>query len=233
MLSDADRQILMAARLLPSAGNIFMGVGSPLVVGLVAKRRSPGLSAHVEAAMIGLNPQRGFGTIGDAGLVEGAENLISITEFFNYWLKKVEYSCAIMRALEVDERGTLNTCRTSSATLGGIGGAVAGAQCASTAVVLTSVGHISLVQQTRHPTHPLGDICKGDGKTVHVVTENAVFTRTASESNFKCSALALHGLNQDQIFQAWSPNSIGDVPVCEFSEAEIADLKTVRLLFDV
>lgn len=229
MNSDADNQILMAARLLPKFGNIFIGVGTPLFVGLVAKQLSPAISAHVEAAAIGLNPDASFGTIGDVALVKRAENLVPISEFFNYWVKKVPYSCTVLRALEVDEQGTLNTCKTGSSSLGGLGGAIVGAQCSPEVVVLTSTMQRGLVKKVMHATHPLGSLSQGRSQIVHLVTENAVFTRGVGDSTFQCTAISAGDLAEEAVFQGWSISGMG--PALTFNADEYAALEAAKRLF--
>lgn len=236
MLTDKDKQILMAARLLPKAGRIFVGVGEPLLASLVAKRQfGNGLSLSVEAAAIGIDPTEKFSTIGDGALVRSAKHQLSMADFFNYWIKKVRYDCVVLKAVEIDESGDLNTFRAlrdeRPTTLGGIGGAIAGAINAFEIVVLASGKGCNLVHELSHLTNPVGRIATASSKAIHVVTESAVFTRRDAQSGFRCVALGRPGLSDEQIFQGWPRNPVADVPVSEFSAEEIESLEAVRSLF--
>jgi acyl CoA:acetate/3-ketoacid CoA transferase beta subunit len=231
MIKEQDLQILLASRLMPSAGNIFIGVGTPLFVGLMAKRQYPEISGHVEAAAIGINPRTEFGTIGDAHLIESAENLVPISDFFNFWMKKITYDLAILRALEVDSQGKINTFKTETSTFGGVGGGVVGALNAKSIVILTSIGNRGLVESLLCCTNPLGMLPGAEDKNISVVTENAVFKRRAGEKMFLCTMLSKEGLDVEAVFQGWRSHALDDVPIAEFTLEELNILEQIKSLF--
>nr|MDP9328553.1 CoA-transferase subunit beta [Actinomycetota bacterium] len=80
-------QTVVAARRLPTARTVFIGVGRPSTAAILSRQvHNPELVLVYESGTIGAKPRRIPLSIGDGELAETADAVVSVPEMFNYWI---------------------------------------------------------------------------------------------------------------------------------------------------
>ena len=106
----AEVQTVVAARVLRTAGSVFIGVGRPSTAAILARMvHNPDLVLVYESGTIGAKPFHVPLSIGDGELAETADAIVSVPEMFNYWIGPGRIEVAFLGAAQVDRHANLNS----------------------------------------------------------------------------------------------------------------------------
>ena len=106
----AEVQTVVAARVLRTAGSVFIGVGRPSTAAILARMvHNPDLVLVYESGTIGAKPFHIPLSIGDGELAETADAIVSVPEMFNYWIGPGRIEVAFLGAAQVDRHANLNS----------------------------------------------------------------------------------------------------------------------------
>ena len=106
----AEVQTVVAARVLRTAGSVFIGVGRPSTAAILARMvHNPDLVLVYESGTIGAKPCHIPLSIGDGELAETADAIVSVPEMFNYWVGPGRIEVAFLGAAQVDRHANLNS----------------------------------------------------------------------------------------------------------------------------
>ncbi|MDP9344475.1 MAG: CoA-transferase subunit beta [Actinomycetota bacterium] len=103
-------QTVVAARRLPTARTVFIGVGRPSTAAILSRQvHNPELVLVYESGTIGAKPRRIPLSIGDGELAETADAVVSVPEMFNYWIGPGRIEVAFLGAAQIDRFANLNS----------------------------------------------------------------------------------------------------------------------------
>src|ERR1700683_5065687 len=107
----ADEMMTVAAsRVLREGMTCFVGIGLPSAAANLARAtHAPGLVLIYESGTIGAKPSQLPLSIGDGMLAETADAVVSVHEFFNYWLQPGRIDVGFLGAAQIDKFGNINT----------------------------------------------------------------------------------------------------------------------------
>ncbi|HET7487494.1 MAG TPA: CoA-transferase [Acidimicrobiales bacterium] len=105
-----EMMTVAAARALAGVRTVFVGIGLPSTAANLARRtHSPDLVLVYESGCIGAKPRRLPLSIGDSGLAETADSVVSVPEIFAYWLQAGRIQVGFLGAAELDRLANINT----------------------------------------------------------------------------------------------------------------------------
>ncbi len=159
----AEMMTVAASRLLRNHDVCFVGIGLPSAAANLARlTHAPDVVLIYESGPIGAKPDVLPLSIGDGGLAETADTVVSTSEIFRYWLQGGRVTVGFLSAAQIDRYGNINTTVIGDyahprTRLPGAGGAPEIASCAGKVILvlrqtarafverldfITSVGHL-------------------------------------------------------------------------------------------
>jgi glutaconate CoA-transferase, subunit B len=109
-VSAGEVQTVAAARALAGKRSCFIGVGRPSTAAILARMvHNPDLVLFYESGTIGAKPRRIPLSVGDGGLAETADAVVSVPEMFNYWIQPGRVQVAFLGAAQIDRHANLNS----------------------------------------------------------------------------------------------------------------------------
>jgi glutaconate CoA-transferase subunit B len=101
---------IAAARRLTNDTVCFVGIGLPSTAANLARAtHAPGCVLVYESGTIGAKPTELPLSIGDGGLAETADAVVSVPEMFAYWLQGGRIDVGFLGAAQIDRHGNLNS----------------------------------------------------------------------------------------------------------------------------
>ncbi len=108
--SSEEMMTIAAARELHDHTVCFVGIGVPSAASNLARvTHAPSMTLVYEAGTIGSKPSTLPLSIGDGGLAETADVVVSVPEIFNYWLQPGRIDIGLLTGAQIDRFGNLNT----------------------------------------------------------------------------------------------------------------------------
>ncbi len=99
-----------ASRRLADGTVCFVGIGQPsLAANLARATHAPECVLIYESGTIGAKPYRLPLSIGDGGLADTADAVVSVPELFGYWLQGGRIDVGFLGAAQIDRHGNLNS----------------------------------------------------------------------------------------------------------------------------
>ncbi|MBA2343449.1 MAG: CoA-transferase subunit beta, partial [Thermoleophilaceae bacterium] len=99
-----------ASRRLADGTVCFVGIGQPsLAANLARATHAPECVLIYESGTIGAKPYRLPLSIGDGGLADTADAVVSVPELFAYWLQGGRIDVGFLGAAQIDRHGNLNS----------------------------------------------------------------------------------------------------------------------------
>jgi glutaconate CoA-transferase subunit B len=109
-VTDAERLVIAAARLLVGRRTVFAGHGVPtLAISLAQRLYEPGLEIVYESGVVGPHPDRVPTSISDSLLVTGAECVVGMPQLFGYLIQGSRIDVGFLGAAQIDRQGNLNS----------------------------------------------------------------------------------------------------------------------------
>jgi glutaconate CoA-transferase, subunit B len=134
---------IVAARQFRNRATCFVGVGAPSMAACLARLLdAPDIVLMYESGTIAAKPTTAPLSIADSELAETADVVVSVTEFFSYWLQAGRVDMAFLGTAQIDRFGNLNTTVTGNyerpkVRLPGAGGAPEVASLSKEVFVIT------------------------------------------------------------------------------------------------
>ncbi|HTU38024.1 MAG TPA: CoA-transferase [Acidimicrobiales bacterium] len=108
--ASAEMMVVVASRALQGHRTCFVGIGAPSTAANLARAtHSPDLVLIYESGCIGAKPTRLPLSIGDGGLAETADAVVSVPEIFAYWLQPGRIEVGFLGAAQIDRFANLNS----------------------------------------------------------------------------------------------------------------------------
>jgi glutaconate CoA-transferase subunit B len=109
-MSAGEMMAVEAARRLRNGTVCFVGIGLPsLAANLARATHAPECVLIYESGTIGAKPAELPLSIGDGGLAETADAVVSVPEMFAYWLQGGRIDVGFLGAAQIDRYGNLNS----------------------------------------------------------------------------------------------------------------------------
>ena len=139
----SEQMIAVASRALRDGERVFVGIGQPNLVAMLAKRlHAPRLVMIYESGAVGAQPARLPFSIGDPCLVTGVTSLQSMMDVFAFFLQGGLVDTGLLGTAQIDKYANLNSTvigdyHKPRVRLAGSGGACDIATLASRVIVIT------------------------------------------------------------------------------------------------
>ncbi len=165
---------IVAARQFRNRATCFVGVGTPSVAACLARSLdAPDIVLMYESGVIGAKPTVSPLSIADGELAETADAIVTVPEFFNYWLQGGRIDMAFLGTAQIDRYGNLNTTVTGEyhhpkVRFPGGGGAPEGARSSKEVFVLVKQSPRAFVEKLDFVT------TVGRGNVKAVITDMGV-----------------------------------------------------------
>lgn len=105
-----EMMTVAAARMIPDAATLFVGIGLPSAAANVARfTHAPNVVLIYESGTIGAKPPVLPLAIGGSELAETCEALVSITEVLSWWLQAGRIDLGFLGAAQIDKFANINT----------------------------------------------------------------------------------------------------------------------------
>lgn len=102
--------VCAASREIRNYDIVFLGIGLPVVAGLLAQRtHAPDAQLLFESGVVGAKPSRSALTMGDPALASGAAMITDFYDLFALFLQRGLIDVGFLGAAQIDKRGNLNT----------------------------------------------------------------------------------------------------------------------------
>jgi glutaconate CoA-transferase, subunit B len=232
-----------AARELRDGQVCLVGVGPPNAAANLARRlHAPNCVLVYESGAIGAKPEHLPLSIGDDDLAASADELVSVTEMFNYWIGGGRIDVGFLAAAQIDRFGNINTTvigsyEHPSVRLPGAGGAPEISAAAREVIVLVRHSRRTFVERLDFmtsvgvpaPTEPRSTLgFPGRGPTV-VITDLGVLRPSSNDGELEL--VALHpGVDPSEVISetGWDLRLID--PLERTASPNELELKTLRTL---
>ena len=187
-----EMMTIAAARHFRDRATCFVGVGTPSMAACLARSLgAPGIVLIYESGVVGAKPAVAPLSIADGELAETADAIVSVPEFFSYWLQGGRIDMAFLGTAQIDRFGNLNTTVAGEylhpkVRLPGGGGAPEGARSSKEVFVLVKQSTRTFVEKLDFVT------TAGRGKVKAVITDLGVLRPDAETGELALAARHPH-----------------------------------------